>query len=75
MAIFAPKLWVNPFGKMSILRLFELLIWRFFVLEYRKPHFPGHNRGLTPLEECQFFDFLNFWFLQPKKAFFRCRTS
>ena len=75
MAIFAPKPWVNPFGKMSILRLFELLVWRFFVLEYRKQHFPGHNHGLTPLEECQFFDFLNFWFLQPKKAFFRSRTS
>ena len=75
MAIFAPKPWVNPFGKMSILRLFELRIWRFFVLEYRKPHFPGHNHGLTPLEECQFFDFLNFWFLQPNKAFFRSRTS
>ena len=60
MAIFAPKPSVNPFGKMSILRLFELRIWRSFVLEYRKPHFPGHNHGLTPLEECQFFDFLNF---------------
>ena len=46
MAIFAPKLWVNPFGKMSIFRLFELLVFyslerRFFVLEYRKRHFPG----------------------------------
>ena len=25
--IFGPKLWVNPFGKMSILRLFELLVF------------------------------------------------
>ena len=25
MAIFGPKPWVNPFGKMSIFRLFELL--------------------------------------------------
>ena len=45
MAIFAPKPWVNPFGKMSIFRLFELLIFIayigvFFVLEYRKRHFP-----------------------------------
>ena len=27
MAIFGPKPWVNPFGKMSILRLFELLLF------------------------------------------------
>ena len=45
MAIFGPKPWVNPFGKMSIFRLFELLIFyslesHFLVLEYRKRHFP-----------------------------------
>ena len=27
MAIFGPKPWVNPFGKMSIFRLFELLFF------------------------------------------------
>ena len=27
MAIFGPKPWVNPFGKMSISRLFELLLF------------------------------------------------
>ena len=27
MAIFGPKSWVNPFGKMSIFRLFELLVF------------------------------------------------
>ena len=59
---------------------------RFFVLEYRKRHFPvlywvkkkvgkmtifkNQNHGLTPLEKCQFFDFLNFLFLKPRKAFF-----
>ena len=26
MAIFGPKLWVNPFGKMSIFRLFQLVV-------------------------------------------------
>ena len=26
-AIFGPKPWVNPFGKMSILRFFELLLF------------------------------------------------
>ena len=45
MAIFGPKPRVNPFGKMSVFRLFELLIFTvqngvFFVLEYRKRHFP-----------------------------------
>ena len=45
-AIFGPKPWVNAFGKMSIFRLFELLVFysverRFFVLESRKGHFPG----------------------------------
>ena len=45
-AIFGPKPWVNPFRKMSNFRLFELLLFIpqkgiFFVLEYRKSHFPG----------------------------------
>ena len=95
MAIFAPKLFVNLFRKMSILRLFELLIFysqerHFFVLEYRKRHFPclycqkkklekwpflDQNHVLTPLEKCQLFQFLNFLFLQPGKAFFRSRIS
>ena len=51
----------------------------FFVLEYRERHFPFpilrkkrslekwpffyQNDGLTPLEKCQFFDFLNILFL------------
>ena len=44
MAIFGPKPWANPFGKMLIFRLFEIpffysLEWRFFVLEYRKREF------------------------------------
>ena len=45
MAIFGPKRWVNHFGKTSIFRLFELLVFIaykgfFFVLEYRERHFP-----------------------------------
>ena len=45
MAIFGPKPWANPFGKMSIFPLFLTsrfysLEKRFFVLEYRKRHFP-----------------------------------
>ena len=27
MAIFGPKAWVNPLGKMSIFRLFEVLVF------------------------------------------------
>ena len=45
MAIFGPKPWANPFEKMSIFRLFERLFYSlercFFVVEYRKRHFPG----------------------------------
>ena len=46
MAILRPKPWDNPFGKMSIFRLFGLLFFynlerRFFALEYHKKHFPS----------------------------------
>ena len=43
MAIFGPKPWVNPFGKMSIFRLLEFksVERRFFVVKYCKRHFPG----------------------------------
>ena len=48
MTIFGPKPWVSPLGKMAIFRVFELFSFynverRFFVLEYRKRHFPGLN--------------------------------
>ena len=46
MAIFGPKPLVNPFGKISIIRLFEYNFFyslerSFFVVKYRKRHFPG----------------------------------
>ena len=45
MAIFVPKPWVNPFGKIAIFCLFKLFFKAqkgvFFVLEYRKTHFRG----------------------------------
>ena len=83
MAIFGPKPWVNPFGKMSIFRRFELLVFiaykgvfsfynsvKDIFLAYiafknklEKWPFLDQNHGLTPLEKCQFFDFLNFLFL------------
>ena len=150
MAIFGPKPWVNPFWKMSMLRLFDVpvfiaqkgdfpfynivkdiflvlvalkkldkwpfldqtignhgldqTLWknvnfstfwsfcfysleiRFFVVEYRKSHFPclyclkkkswknGHffdqNYGFTPLEKSQFFDFWTSCFYSLEKRFF-----
>ena len=33
------------------------------------------NHGLTPLDKSQFFDFFNFVFLSPRKAFFCSRIS
>ena len=95
MAIFGPKPWVNPFGKMSIFGLFELLVFLaqkpvfsfqnivkdiflvYIALKKKLEKWPflDQNRGLTPLEKCQFLDFLNFLFLQPRKAFFRSRIS
>ena len=66
MAIFGPKAWVNPFGKMSIFRLFEFLVFIVYNIEYRKRNFPGlyylkkklkkwplldQNHGLIPLEK------------------------
>ena len=46
MANFGQKPWVNPFGKISIFSTFWTCCFysletRFFVLEYRKTHFPG----------------------------------
>ena len=74
MAIFGPKAWVNPFGKMSIFDLLKLVVFIercFFVLEYRKRYFLGLNClkkkggkmvifGPKPwvLQKCQFLKFL-----------------
>ena len=46
MAISLPKQWVNPFGRMSIFGLLELLVFiadksGSLELEYRKTHFTG----------------------------------
>ena len=90
MAIFGSKPWVNPCGKMSFFKLFDLLVFfclerRFLVLEYRKRNFQGlnclkkkswknghfwTNSMDHSMEKCQFFDFLNFLFLRPRKALF-----
>ena len=95
MAIFGPKPWVNPFGKMSIFRLFELLVFiaqkgvfsfqnivkviflTNIALKKKLEKWPylDQNHGLTLLEKCQFFEFLNFLFLLPTKALFCSRIS
>ena len=95
MAIFGLKPWVNPFGKMSIFGLSELLVFvpqkgvfslqnivkdillAYIALKKKLEKWPylDENHGLTPLEKCQFLDFLNFLFLQPKKAYFGSRIS
>ena len=60
---------------------FQNIIKKFFwpILPQKKKlekwAFLEQNDGLTPLEKCQFFDFLKFLFLQPKKAFFCYRLS
>ena len=93
MAIFGPKPWVNPFDKMSIFRLFELSVFIvqkgvFWFQNIVKDIFPKkkmlekwpfleQNHGLTPLEKCQFLDFLKMsifrlfklLFLQARKVF------
>ena len=84
MAIFGPNPWVN-FSTFST-SCFYSLERRFFVLEYCKRHFPGlqclkkrswknghfstKTMGYPLQKKIQFFDFLNFLFLQPRKEFF-----
>ena len=90
MAIFGPKQWVNPFGKMLIFGLFRLIAFiaqkgvfsfqhiikdillAFISLKNKVQNEPflAQNHGLIPLEKCQFFGFLNFLFLQPTKSVF-----
>ena len=46
-----------------------------FKKKQEKWPFLDQNHGLTPLKKCQFFNFLNFFFLQRRKAFLRSRIS
>ena len=95
MAIFGPKPWVYPFGKMSIFRLLNFLflwprkaIFRSTISqksfswpilpkkkELEKWPFLDQNHVLIPLENCEFLDFWNFFFLWPRKAIFQFRIS
>ena len=59
-AIFSPKPWLNPFRKMTIFSInwnscFYSLQRRFFVLEYRKRHFPCLYCPKKNLEKMAFF--------------------
>ena len=95
MAIFGTKPWVNPFGKTSIFGLFNLLVFipqkgvfsfqnivkdiflPYIALKKKLEKWPllDQNHGLSPLDKCEVLDFLNFFFLQPRKAFFRSTIS
>ena len=95
MAISGPKPWVNPLGKISIFRLFEVLVFikqkgdfpfqnivkdiflAFIVYKNKLQKWPllDQNHCLTPSKRCEFFNFLNFFFLQPRKAIFRSKIS
>ena len=65
MVIIEPNPWVNPFGKISIFGLFEILVLIapkgvFFVLEYRKDIFLAYIAIKKKLEKWPFLD-QNLW--------------
>ena len=85
MAIFVPKPWVNPFGKIPIFQHFYSLPKRFSSLQYHQIHFARlfllkkkckilnffyQNHGKTSLEKSQIFDFFKSLFLYSKQGFF-----
>ena len=81
MAILGLIPWINPFGKRSIFRLCELVVFiaqegvfsfqnivkEIFIayIALKKSRKNGHFWTKTPLEKCQFFEFLNFLFGKP----------
>ena len=83
--------WLTALEKSQFFRLVELFfiawkrvfwlqnivtyIYLYFLKKLEKWPFLDQNHGLTPQEKCQFFDFLDFLFLQPRQAFFRSRIS
>ena len=84
-----------PFGKMSIFRVFELLFFysierRFFVLDYRKGHFPGvycrkrkswkrpifgPKPWVNPLGKMSIFRLFDLLVFWFRKAFYRFKIS
>ena len=90
MAVFGPIPWVNPFGKTSIFRLFELLVFiaqkgvfsfqnilKDIFLAYiasqekiEKQPYLDQNDGLTPLENVNFSPFLSPCFYSLERRFF-----
>ena len=85
MANFGPKPWKNVHFSRFRTSCFYSLKRRFLLLEYHKTNFSGlyclkekggnnaqfwnQNHGLTPLEKCQFFDFLNSLFFSLERLF------
>ena len=95
MTIFIPKPWVNSFGKMSLLRLFQLLVfitWKglysfqnivkdiflaYFALKkkVRRMAILIPKSWVDPFGKMSIFDFFNFLFSYPRKAFICSRIS
>ncbi len=59
-------------GVFSFQNIVKVIFLTNIALKKRLEKWPyqDQNHGLTPLEKPQFFDILNFLFLQPRKAFF-----
>ena len=89
MAIFGLNHGLTPFEKSHYFDFLKCCFYSlerlFFVLEYRKRHFPSlysikrksknwpfleQNNGLTPFKKYPFFDFLNFMSLQRRIGYF-----
>ena len=66
MAIFGPKPWVNSFRKAFFRSRISRKTFSWPILptkKLEKSQFLDQYHGLTASEKCQFFDFLNFFFL------------
>ena len=75
MSIFRPfklVVFIAQNGVFSFENIVKNIFLAYFALKKKlgKQPFLDQNDGLTPLKKCQFFEFLNFLILQPRKAFF-----
>ena len=90
MGYYSIVVWVNPFGKSLIFRHFDLLVLIaqkgifsfqnivkiiFLTNIAEKKCWKNGHIGIKTMEKCQFFDFWNFLFLLPRKAFSQSRIS
>ena len=75
--LFKPLVFIAQKGDFSFQNIVKdiFLAYIAYKKNFEKWPFLERNHGFTPLENCQLFDFLNFVFLQPRKAFSRSRIS